>query len=73
MCGKGAMRVSNKQKLMVNMIDLNSKAGIILPLKRRNYALLKTRKNPAYIKYLPNIVSKPKTKLKAGNIILSIR
>jgi hypothetical protein len=43
--------------------------GVIFPLRRNNFELLKIRKNPIYIKYITHSKSKYPTKLHSGHYL----
>ena len=48
----------------------NKIGGVIYPLNENNYVLLKQRKKPIFIKFLPHSNSKNPTKLCPGNYLL---
>lgn len=50
--------------------DENEIIGIVYPLRKNNFELLKKRKNPVYIKYTPHSNSKNPTKICEGNFLL---
>lgn len=44
--------------------------GIIYPIREKNFQIIKNRKEPCYIKYLPHIKSKSPKTLKKGHFLL---
>lgn len=52
------------------MNNSNEISGVIYPLMRKNFNLLRKKRNPIYIKYITHTASKYPTRLIKGNFLL---
>jgi len=54
---------------MTKMKHENEIAGVIYPLNKNNFGILKERKDPVYVKFLTRTNSKKPTKLHQGHLL----
>jgi hypothetical protein len=49
--------------------EINDTMGVIYPIRQKNIGLLRKRKHPIYVKYLPHAGSQNSTRLKKGDFL----